>query len=76
MGDTEFIFPYTAEDISNKLDQVDKNKKEINQLQATVNDLKENGVGKTPEKGVDYWTEEDKAEIKSYVDEAILGGEW
>lgn len=32
--------------------------------------------GKTPIKGTDYWTEGDKAEIKSYVDEAILGGEW
>ena len=32
--------------------------------------------GKTPQKGVDYWTEADKSEIKSYVDEAILGGEW
>ena len=34
------------------------------------------GEGYTPIRGVDYWTEEDKAEIKSYVDEAILGGEW
>lgn len=32
--------------------------------------------GRTPVKGTDYWTEEDKAEIKAYVDEAILGGEW
>jgi len=32
--------------------------------------------GYTPQRGVDYWTEEDKAEIKSYVDEAILGGAW
>lgn len=32
--------------------------------------------GKTPVKGEDYWTEEDVAEIKSYVDDAILGGEW
>lgn len=32
--------------------------------------------GYTPQKGVDYWTDADKAEIKSYVDEAILGGEW
>ena len=30
----------------------------------------------TPQKGVDYWTEADIAEIKSYVEEAILGGEW
>lgn len=32
--------------------------------------------GYTPQREVDYWTDADKAEIKSYVDEAILGGEW
>ena len=32
--------------------------------------------GYTPVRGTDYWTEEDKAEIKAYVDEAILGGAW
>ena len=32
--------------------------------------------GYTPKKGVDYWTEDDIAEIKSYVDDAILGGAW
>lgn len=32
--------------------------------------------GETPVRGTDYWTDEDKAEIKAYVDEAILGGEW
>jgi hypothetical protein len=32
--------------------------------------------GNVPVKGVDYWTEEDKAEIKAYIDQAILGGEW
>lgn len=32
--------------------------------------------GKTPVRGTDYWTAADKAEIKSYVDDAILGGEW
>jgi NDP-sugar pyrophosphorylase family protein len=30
----------------------------------------------TPVKGTDYWTETDIAEIKAYVDEAILGGAW
>lgn len=33
-------------------------------------------AGYTPERGTDYWTEADKTEIKSYVDEAILNGEW
>lgn len=32
--------------------------------------------GYTPIRGTDYWTEADKAEIKSYVDAAILNGEW
>jgi len=32
--------------------------------------------GYTPVKGTDYWTVTDVAEIKSYVDEAILGGAW
>lgn len=32
--------------------------------------------GYTPVKGTDYWTDDDKAEIKNYVDEAILGGAW
>ncbi len=32
--------------------------------------------GYTPKRGTDYWTDADKAEIKSYVDDAILGGAW
>ena len=37
----------------------------------------ENGQdGYTPVRGTDYWTETDKAEIKAFVDEAILGGAW
>ena len=36
--------------------------------------------GYTPVRGVDYWTDADiaeiKAEIKNYVDDAILGGAW
>lgn len=35
--------------------------------------------GKTPEKGVDYWTEEDINSIKeycrAYIDNELLGGE-
>ena len=33
-------------------------------------------AGYTPVRGTDYWTTADKAEIKAYVDEAILGGAW
>lgn len=32
--------------------------------------------GKTPIRGTDYWTDADKNEIKSYVDDAILNGKW
>lgn len=32
--------------------------------------------GYTPQKGVDYWTDADKVEIKAYVDDAILRGAW
>ena len=32
--------------------------------------------GRTPEKWVDYWTEEDMLVFKYYIDEAILNGEW
>ena len=32
--------------------------------------------GYSPIRGTDYWTDTDKAEIKAYVDEAILGGAW
>lgn len=32
--------------------------------------------GYSPIRGIDYWTESDRAEIKAYVDDAILGGVW
>jgi hypothetical protein len=32
--------------------------------------------GYTPVRGKDYWTPDDISEIKSYVDEEILNGEW
>lgn len=32
--------------------------------------------GDTPVRGTDYWTAEDIATIKGYVDDAILGGAW
>lgn len=32
--------------------------------------------GYTPKRGTDYWTSSDIAQIKSYVDSAILGGSW
>ena len=32
--------------------------------------------GKTPQRGTDYWTDDDIASIKSYVETVILNGEW
>lgn len=32
--------------------------------------------GYSPVRGIDYWTDADIAQIKGYVDEAILGGKW
>ena len=39
-------------------------------------DGKDGADGKTPVRGVDYWTDADKAEICDYVNTAILGGAW
>lgn len=46
------------------------------EMKKRLESLEDGKDGYTPVRGKDYWTEEDKAEIKSYVDEAILGGEW
>ncbi|MBO7208810.1 MAG: hypothetical protein J6V58_03620 [Clostridia bacterium] len=32
--------------------------------------------GDAPARGVDYWTEQDKKEVQSYVDDCILKGSW
>lgn len=32
--------------------------------------------GYSPVRGTDYWTDEDKNEMKAYIDNAILNGEW
>ena len=32
--------------------------------------------GHTPQRGVDYWTEEDVAQMKTYIEDAVLGGAW
>ena len=34
------------------------------------------GAATAPVRGTDYWTDEDIASIKSYVDDLISGGEW
>lgn len=53
-------------------------------IEAALVEAKESGEfngadgqdGYTPVRGTDYWTAADIAEIKSYVDTAILGGAW
>lgn len=47
-----------------------------NGFEGTETEWLESLNGYTPVREVDYWTEADKAEIKSYVDDAILGGVW
>ena len=32
--------------------------------------------GYTPQRDIDYWTQEDKDAIKAYIEESILGGAW
>lgn len=43
----------------------------LNQLQTRINAIKALMEESAPVKGEDYWTEEDKVEIKSYVDECM-----
>lgn len=53
---------------------------DLSLLQTSDNDSLVNAINEvlqsTPVRGEDYWTDEDIAEIKAYVDEAILGGAW
>lgn len=48
----------------------------LNQVQSKIDQANELIKRSVPERSVDYWTDEDIAEIKSYVDDAILGGAW
>lgn len=41
-----------------------------------IGDVIGNMQGHTPVRGTDYWTDADKNEIKSYVNDAILNGKW
>jgi hypothetical protein len=47
-----------------------------NGFEGTEEEWLESLKGYTPVRGVDYWTEEDMAEIKTYIEQVILGGEW
>ena len=70
------------------IEKLDAEKLETSKLPEAINDALaqakasgefngEDGTdGYSPIRGIDYWTDADKAEIKSYVDTAILGGAW
>lgn len=71
--------------IKNLLDILQQTKLDASELTSAINaaldQAKESGEfdgedGTSPVRGIDYWTEADKTEIKTYVDEAILGGAW
>ena len=52
-------------------------KSQIDTLKGPKGDKGDKGdVGPAPVRGVDYWTDADKAEIKKWVDDAILNGKW
>lgn len=60
--------------------QGEKGEQGIQGLQGEKGDKGDKGDtganGYTPIKGVDYFTEADKAEFKAYIDESILNGSW
>ena len=65
------------QDISGKLD-TDKLPEAVNAAlaQAKAGGEFDGEDGYSPVRGTDYWTEADIAQIRGYVDEAILGGAW
>ena len=68
----EYVLPFTAEEIAEKLLQIDR-KLDANVLEFAVESAldkaKSSGEfdGNTPVKGVDYWTEDDKQGIVNDV---------
>lgn len=67
----------TQKDIGGKLD-TSKLPEAINEALALANASGDfdGEDGYSPVRGTDYWTDSDIAEIKSYVNNAILGGAW
>lgn len=45
-------------------------------IKRMISSITKGEKGDKPVRGIDYWTDEDIAEIKSYVDAAITGGAW
>ena len=73
---TAYVIAGLGDDTTVEGDEISVFVNLLNQVQSKLeatNKLIEESI---PVKGVDYWTDEDKTEIKAYVDEVILGGEW
>lgn len=77
---TKIIIAEVIEGLGNKCepeaDEVSVFVALMNQVNAKITEVNKLIQAATPQRGRDYWTDEDKAEIKSYVDEAIIGGAW
>ena len=79
----EPVLPYWVQ-VKEQVDQVQNLMMTQEDLEDALRYAKESGEfngprgekGEAPQKGVDYWTAEDVAQIKSYVDDAILKGAW
>lgn len=70
-------YGFSAYDLAVKNGFMGSEKEWIASLKGDKGDRGDKGdKGSAPIRGVDYWTNADKAEIKSYVDETILGGVW
>lgn len=74
------LYETLSEDLSDNLAQALQQAKDSGEFdgpQGIPGEKGETGqAGHTPVRGTDYWTEEDIAQIRSYVDDAILGGAW
>lgn len=77
LGDDENFATTVTNQIASKLDASELPTAITDALsQAKASGEFDGKNGETPVRGTDYWTDADKAEIKTYVDEVILGGVW
>jgi hypothetical protein len=81
----EYVLLSDFEALEGTVNKLESNKLDSSELPTVIDETlaqaKTSGEfdgkdGYTPIRGTDYWTDADKAEIKSYVDDAILGGAW
>lgn len=83
VDEKEFVYEDFSETHVDALNDILQQKANI-AVTSALQEAKESGEfkgdkgdkGDSPKRGEDYWTDEDKAEIKYYVEEAIIGGKW